>query len=68
MMPLIDMQPVFLFRVNRRSIRVSPRNIGWALLTVATVFLWAEVAVLAASDLMSEPTYTYNSEVLSYAE
>ena len=66
MTPMIDLQSVFLFRVKRRSIRISPRNIGWALLSAATVLLWAEVAVLAAADLVREPVYTYSSEVLAY--
>jgi hypothetical protein len=65
---MIDLQPVILFRVKRRSIRISPRNVGWVLLAVATAVLWIEVGVLAAADLMREPIYTYNSEVLSYAE
>lgn len=68
MTPMIDLQPVILFRVKRRSIRISPRNVGWVLLAVATAVLWIEVGVLAAADLMREPIYTYNSEVLSYAE
>ena len=66
MTPMIDMQPSLFDRCERRSVRVSPRNIGWALLTVLTAVLWCSVWAMAAADLMRDPVYTYETEVVDF--